>query len=89
MKVAQWPPEMLREAGQAELWVGPVPRAKWAGDDLLAFPGDISLWLECTLSRSLHLSSGETSSFLRRAQDHDLQPVQGYRTWWQGEGAMF
>lgn len=49
------PGETLREASQAKLWVGPVPRAKWAGDYLMAFPGDMSSWLERTLFRSLHL----------------------------------
>lgn len=45
----------MREASQAKLWVGPVPRAKRAGDYLMAFPGNMSSWLERTLSWSLHL----------------------------------
>lgn len=46
--------------GQAELWVGPGPGAKWAGDDCLAFFGDMSSWLleplGLPVSRFLHLN---------------------------------
>lgn len=90
------PGETLREASQAKLWVGPVPRVKRAGDYLMAFPGNMSSWLEHVLVAGAHLVlvpspviwGDELLSQAGSGPRSSAYPGV-YRTWWQGEGAMF